>query len=240
MHARDRSACRWYWGTTVESADVLFCQRRMSWFFQRSPTNSLLVMRPVESTRPNGVKMTLASGEPNRVMNKTTWPRQKNMKCLGHSVMWPASHACKICYLRYWGVWLGSCNLLSSATGSQNSEVGVLIQDVNATFELLDLIMPWFRKQERNHSTHEEILESKKKNEPVPEHLLAVRKIWVNSPILVVYSTKRNKKFSLNKSTSHVLPCTHSCVDRIITSWGQRNIAVFWLTPSRAPAIPLP
>ena len=135
------------------------------------------VKTKIESTRPKGVTMTLASGEPNRVneqdyMTKT----EKYWNRLGHSVVTTLlpSHA-KFVISDTGKFWLGSCNLLSSATGSQNSEVGVLIQDVNATSELLDLVIPWFRKQEQETIQQmKEILgKQKRETEPVPKHLLS-------------------------------------------------------------------
>lgn len=143
-------------------------------------TNDLFVddvKAKIESSRPNGVKMTLASGEPNRVNEQDYVTKtEKYEKRLGHNVVTTLlpSHA-KFVISDTGKFWLGSCNLLSSATGSQNSEVGVLIQDVNATSELLDLVLPWFRNQEQEiiHQMKEILGKQKSETEPVPKHLLS-------------------------------------------------------------------
>ena len=44
--------------------------------------------------------------------------------------------------------WIGSCNLLSSAPGSQISETGVLVNDPKAALLLLEHVESWFRTDE--------------------------------------------------------------------------------------------
>lgn len=99
----------------------------------------------------NKAELTLVAGEPNRV-NEVDYIKQNADYAtqLQHGVTTTElpSHA-KFVVSDTGKFWLGSCNLLSSAPGSQNSEVGVLVNDARAAIKLLEHVEPWFRKDEQ-------------------------------------------------------------------------------------------
>lgn len=88
----------------------------------------------------------LFSGEPDRVNEADYGKRTKQFaKKLQREVGTTASpsHA-KVVISDTGQFWIGSCNLLSAAESSWNAEVGVLVEDPQATSQLLTQIKPWF------------------------------------------------------------------------------------------------
>lgn len=102
-------------------------------------------------SKNNTFDIHLVSGEPDRV-NEQNYQQRTDAyaKQLGHDVSttFLPSHA-KFVISDTGQFWLGSCNLLSAAPNSQNSETGVLVNDVAASIELLEHVEPWFRKKEQ-------------------------------------------------------------------------------------------
>lgn len=122
----------------------------------------------------------LVSGEPDRVnehnyqQRTTTYAMQLGRHV---STTFLPSHA-KFVISDTGLFWLGSCNLLSAAPNSQNSETGVLVNDVKATIDMLEHVMPWFREKEQEviQSMLEQLKRKKKMTIEGTDHLARLEK----------------------------------------------------------------
>jgi phosphatidylserine/phosphatidylglycerophosphate/cardiolipin synthase-like enzyme len=108
-------------------------------------------LESIFENRDSELKIHMCVGEPNRINEKDYIDRTKRFALeLGRNVSLTTtpSHA-KFVISDTGMFWIGSCNLLSAAPGSWNSEVGVLVNDPIAALELLDLVAPWFGAEEK-------------------------------------------------------------------------------------------
>lgn len=108
------------------------------------------IMRATEQGHPSA-RLHLFAGEPDRINEADYIKRtQAYGKLLEHNVTTTSSpsHA-KFAVSDTGMIWLGSCNLLSCAPGSQIAETGVLIESTSAALDLLDHVEAWFSEADR-------------------------------------------------------------------------------------------